>query len=93
MLYQEKLERNLDNFFAFATFWKQFYLFDPANVVDEGYYKKDILKPDEDVDNNGNKRLFVAHKDFAVAVLTTNNYKEEDLNEVFEKFGLNKLYF
>lgn len=35
----------------------------------EEFYKKEVLKPEEDVDYLGNKGNFIAKKDFSISIL------------------------
>lgn len=47
-----------------------------SSLMDEKYYRKDLLQPEEDVDYLGNKGFFTPKKDqFLFVMLTTDKQK------------------
>ena len=40
-------------------------------MLEEKYHKTHILTPEEDKDHEGNKGMFIAKKDFCLAILTS----------------------
>ncbi len=55
---------NLNEYFKTASFWDSKCLFNPKVLVDEKYHKSKILKPEEDVDRDGNKGYFMMKDSF-----------------------------
>lgn len=51
-------------------------MFNPDAILEESFYKKEILKPEEDVDYNGNKGFFTAKSDFSLIILISGNYED-----------------
>ena len=59
----------LFDYFAFTSWFQPEFLFNPQKILEENYYKKYIVKPEEDVDNFGNKGGFYANPDFTLVLL------------------------
>lgn len=71
-----------------AAWWQPENLFNYDILEDEKYHKKEILKPEEDVDVFGNKGCFMAKtQDFRIAVLLTTK-ENPGAEEALEKLGL-----
>lgn len=65
----EKSLINLKDFFKSAEWFQPDILFDPTLVLDTKFYKKYIVKPEEDYDIFGNKGCFYANEDFTIVLL------------------------
>lgn len=56
-------------------------MFNPTEVLNEEFYKKYIIKPEEDIDFMGNKGCFLAKNDFNLTILLSiieENYDDAD---------------
>jgi hypothetical protein len=74
---------------------KEFYipqaLFTPDIILDEKYYKKKLLKPEEDIDSIGNKGGFLASKNFQLSLLISG--KVDQLEKIFFSLRLDPSFF
>lgn len=78
-------------FFKEAQFYKPESLFVPEQLLKEEYYKKHLIKPEEDVDFEGNKGCFYAKKDSQICILIS--IDTQDYAALFNQLGVKSQYF
>lgn len=74
-------------FFRDCVFFDPHKLFNYKEFLDEKYFKKYILKPEEDKDNFGNHGCFMANKDYKNSILFTTK-EDTDAETALMKLGV-----
>ena len=83
----DKVAKNLDDIFKGSLWWEPDKLFSPEEVLVEEFYKKKIIKKEEDVDFEGNKGCFLAKSDFTLAILIS-EVEEIDYKKIVTELGI-----